>query len=67
MGRKMNQPVLAALLSCAAVVSAAFGVSAAAGQTLPANAAVDGRVPLYFEENQGQAGGEVHFLARAGG
>lgn len=67
MGRMMNQSVLAALLGCAAAVSGAFGASAAAGQALPGNAAVDSRVPLYFEENQGQTAGEVHFLARAGG
>lgn len=68
MARKSNLLTLAALFDCAVAMSAVFGASAAVGQaSVDGAAAVDSRVPLYFEENQGQTAGEVHFLVRAGG
>ncbi len=58
---------LVVLCACFATFFA-FDASAAAGKGLAASAPVAAsRVPLYFEENQGQTAGEVRFLARAGG
>ena len=67
MARKSTLSALAALTYCAVAVSAVFGTPAADAQTSQQAATIDSRVPLYFEENQGQTAGEVHFLARAGG
>ncbi len=67
--RKLAFYVLAALFLYFATTGLVFGASAAVGQGSAASSATvaNSRVPLYFEENQGQTAGEVRFLARAGG
>src|ERR1700757_4107680 len=68
MTRKSNLSTLATLFSWVVAMFAALGVSAAVAQdSVEGAVAADSQVPLYFEKNQGQAAGEVHFLARAGG
>jgi sugar lactone lactonase YvrE len=58
---------LVVLCACFATFFA-FDASAAAGKGSASVAPVaTSRVPLYFEENQGQTAGAVRFLARAGG
>jgi hypothetical protein len=55
-----------ALLRLVLATLAIFYVSMATARGQSA-AVSGGRVPLYFEENQGQTAGEVRFLARAPG
>lgn len=73
--KKALKSVLTALLLVHLIVLAALPVWHTTGyaqplpsaQTLPATSSGRAALPLYFEQNQGQADGEVKFLARAQG